>query len=224
MVSDSRTRGSYGPFTFDVNVSGFSATALHKWRLEAYTNSQGPEPRGRQYYSVYWGLTYRSTAWDDPFPLPAKRSPKQSSTVSQWLDDLNRVRLHYLNAYNRIASASDTFNCIRMFSRRFDSPNLNSNYNNDYFALRYVPNSWRRGEGLWVRGKNIKLCYGTATSKPPDKDNKLWSYSSAYEESITSQDKIETKYVAFDLLNGLNPGDWYYLTGDVRGAFQVWRG
>lgn len=223
VASETRTRGSYGPFTFDVNVSGLDASARHTWRLEAYTDAQGPEPRGRQYYSVHWALTYRSTPWDNPYPLPPRRSAKQASTVAQWLDDLNRIRLHYANAHDRIANAADTFNRIRMFSRRFDSPNTNNEYNNEYFSLRYVPQSWRRGEGIWIRGKNVKLCYGTVTSTPPGKDNKLWSYTAAFEESVTEQDKLETKYIAFDLLRGLNPGDWYYLTGDVRGAFQVWR-
>lgn len=224
VASDTRNRGSYGPFTFDVDTTSLSTSALHTWELTAYTNTQGPEPRGRQYYSVHWALTRKNGLYANPFPLPPARQPQQSSSVAQWLDDLNRARLHYFDCYNRITASADTFNRVRMFSRRFDVVAYDEAYKNSYFALRYVPQGWRRGEGLWLRGQNVKLCFGGSTATPPDgKQQKLWTYTANNEISITESDKLETKYLAFDLISGLNPGDLYYLTGDVRGAFQVWR-
>jgi hypothetical protein len=200
------------------------ATALHTYRLESYINlnTPGETHLGDPTYSVNHALTYRSTPFTSAYALPPKRSPKQADTVAQWLDDLNRVALHYSDCFNRFASGQDIFDRVRMFSRRFNSPNINSDYNNTWFSPMYVPQSWRRGEGIWVRGKAVKLCYGPATIKPPE-GNGLWTYTFANEESITADDKVETKFVAFDLISGLNPGDYYVLTGDVHGAFQVWR-
>lgn len=219
-----RNRGSYGPFTYDYDMSSL-AVGQHTWQLVAFTNTQGPEKRTHEYYSMHWALTRKNGLYPDPYPLPPQRVAKQDAGTALWLDDLNRVRLHFFEARNRLVASADTFNRVRMFSRRLDIPNINTNERDTYFGLLYVAQAWRRGEGIWISGKNIKLCYGGTTATPPtgQTGSKLWSYTADNEIALTASDKIETKYIPFDTLSGLSPEDLFYLTGDVRGAFHVWR-
>lgn len=117
----------------------------------------------------------------------------------------------------------DVWDRVRMFTGKLDAPT--ATFENGAAGSVFVPRHTRKGNVLWVKGKNVKLGYGATTVEPDantekPEPNRPYKWSTAYSHDIISGDTTQTTAVYLDSLPGLYTGVPYYLTGRVDAAFE----
>jgi hypothetical protein len=123
-----------------------------------------------------------------------------------------------LNTYISIANAAEAlinantnvWNKAEIFRASFAV----DDFQLDFFEEEYQHRKVRVGDVLWVRGRNIKLGYGTTAYKPISGDEVDIDITYDYEHTLTSND-LETKIFSLNQFEGLFPGVEYFLRGDV---------
>jgi hypothetical protein len=128
----------------------------------------------------------------------------------------------YITAANTIYTTLSTntvvWNRAQMFRGRMAMDDFQDKYWEEEMQHRLV----RYGDILWVRGKNIKLCYGIASYKAIKGDEEEVGITREYEQTLTSNN-VETKIIYLDTYQGLYPGTEYFLRGEVHFASEYLR-
>lgn len=205
---------SWGPsadqiqYLFDIDISSRTADVPFAFAINQVVTTgspDGPGQIGSRY--IFYSIHTARASYSAP-TLPALMSPRQSLTYTALQTALNQIATATLNAYNRVNGSPDIFDRIRMFRWRPGSDE------GERTALKdvYLGVSHRRGDAVWVRGKNVSLCYDHI--QLDRKGDQLWGYEFAHQEQVISGESVDNKLIYLDSLPGLFPGMTYWIVGD----------
>jgi hypothetical protein len=213
------TPGQSGAYTFSVDISGYAdAQRLHV-KLEQVCTSGFVPARGA--IAPAWSLRWVETtqaAWTYTTPLGLS-SARESMAFSTLQTRLNSIRSACAAVESRISGSADMWDRIRLFRR---SPTLDE-FQASHFKLNMLARSRRYTDGLWLRGKNIKIGWGALSIEPERVSGEI-VWKPQWEQQLIGDGAIEDRYIGFDTLPGLVGGSLYYLYGDdLRYAAEVWQ-
>jgi hypothetical protein len=124
---------------------------------------------------------------------------------------LSQIATAFTNAKARIDGNTTIWGRARAFKRRTSKDEHENSKNEPVLMYRGV----RRGDRLFVKGKRVKLAWGSITLKTNDNGVIYTEFDFTRSQEIIGGDKIDTTEIFFDALDGLNVGQVYYITGDV---------
>ena len=208
LVATSATFAAYtsGNFNFSIDISAYTASARLDVRIDHVVTT---EATGDQ-LATRWLLTYIDTyraSYTFASP-PAVMAPRDSLTFATLKTRLNALSTIILNSYNRIAGATDVFDRIRLFRQR---PVQDAGAN-AYFQHIYIGAGTRVADALWVKGKGLKIAFGTIKRVPTKEDP--FAYEFQYNEALTQGDAIEQRLTYFDAFSGMYSYSRYQVLGE----------
>lgn len=139
---------------------------------------------------------------------PAESTMLESITFSTLQSRLNTIKTITDSVKTTIDGVSYIFNNALMFRARYG----NNAFQQEYFQDEHVVRHKRIGDVLWVKGRGLSIGYGAVTTTTKGNEEK-YTYEYQYSESLTSGDKIESKYFYLDQFKALYPGSEYYIFG-----------
>ncbi len=215
------TAGDAGDYNFDIDISSYSDGVLFALRIMFVCVTGAPDNVGWLESRLIISTIHTQRATYTPATPPTASTIRESITFGTLQSRLNAIGTIVGDVYTRMAAATDVFNRNRMFRWM---PAVDDGQR-AYFALShlYIPGTWRNGDALWVRGKNLKIAYGPRQVKA-DADN-AYIVSWAYEEDLISgSDEVQDVLVYLDSFPGLVPGMAYHVLGeDVRAVLTQLR-
>lgn len=219
-TTPSITAGQMGIYTFSVDLSGYTNEAMLLWKLEQVVTTPWPDDIEGA-IATRWNLRWLGTtanSWAYP-GLSSYSQTMESLTATTLVTRLNAAASATLTAYNRVTGSADMWDRVRLFRTM---PVLDE-YQASYYQRELVPRSARWGDGLWVRGKGVKLCWGPVDLKVEKPETPWHDWTCQHEEEIINGEAVQDKYISFDALEGFPVGTFYYLVGaDIRYAGEVW--
>lgn len=206
--------GQSGGYIFDIDLSGYNDGWILDVKLiqvVSAAEAEGVRPHGSR-YSVLDAYTYRASY---PFAAPvAVSAALEYVPFSTLRDRLNTMRSQLSVITTRIQNAPDIFDRIRLFSwiPGADAGQI-AYYGGECRAMLAI--GIRAHDILWVKGRDLKLCYGSRSVVPSLDDP--YKVSWAHEENVIGGESVETKLLRFDSFSGLFPGVPYAIVGpDIR--------
>lgn len=134
--------------------------------------------------------------------------------------------------YTRIYNAPDVFDWIPMFSRRpvprsgvddtSGSPDKAMESADTGWKDFYMAGKTRRGNVLWVYGRDVTVCWGPIAIKDTSK-RPQWEMEWAFTQQLIDGQSVALKKIYLPGLPGLDFGARYFLRGDVRFAAEELR-
>jgi hypothetical protein len=213
------TPGTWGTETFDVDLSGYSATDLLRVELDQDDTIGTNAPGG---YPMRWSLEYAEFQRSDPGlqSLDFRPVPDELTTWTTRMNRLNALGAWLQVVKNTIDNDTDRWDRARLFrsSYAYDAKEA------AYFQGRFHATRRERGGArLRVRGSNIKIAWGAPSYKLVDPKEPFGEYTWAWgsEEALVSGNEVETREISLDTLRGLEYGMLYTVYGsDVRYAAE----
>lgn len=195
-------------YLFDIDISARTADTPFAFAIEQVVLTGSPAGPGQvgSRFIIYDIYTARAS-YSAP-TLPALMSPRESLTYSTLQTRLGQIGTAVSNAYARVNGSPDVFNRIRLFRWR---PGVDEGertaHKDDYLCV-----SHRRGDALWVRGKNMTINYDHI--QLDRRGDQPWGYEFKHSEQVISGDSVDNKLIYLDSLPGLYPGMTYWVSGD----------
>jgi len=142
---------------------------------------------------------------------PVTSGMLESISYSSLQTRLNAIANITNTAYSNITSNPMVFDRGYMFRNRYGV----TIGQNEYWTNVFIAGKYRAGDVLWVKGRDLRICYGpvTTTVKAESKPNDLWETKWLFEENLTDGDKITQAYFYLDQFKNLYPGMVYYVLG-----------
>lgn len=214
------TAGQYGTLTFDLDITAWTTadipSAIKIEQVVTAAAAAGVSAVATR-YTIYLVEVY------NPSPSyaasPTVSTPLESITIDTLQSRLNAIGTLLTTIKSRIDAAPDRFDRIRLFRWQ---PVLDD-FQRTFYHNVFQPSSWRRADGLWVKGRGLKIAFGPMQITH-EKLGDLWQWSNAYEVDLVAGDAVETKYVQFDAYDGLWAGAPYFIRGDeIHYVAEVWQ-
>ncbi len=211
--------GAGGTHQFLYDLSGYTDQALLEVALEQVVTSGWPGGEGS--IPTRWNLRWVEVTQNTrTYTIPVAYSvARESLTYSQLQSRLNSIVSACTAVYNRVTGAADMWDRARLYRQM---PVIDD-YAREYFARSLVARSRRYTDGLWLRGKGVTIHYGALGATPGKGEDPFYDWETTFKQDLITGEEVADKYVGFDSLPGLVEGEMYYLTGDVRAAFEVYQ-
>jgi hypothetical protein len=124
---------------------------------------------------------------------------------------LNAISTMLSNVNARLNTATWLWNRAYAVRRRY----AQDDHQNAKLALRHTHSFQRFGDRLIVRGNAISIGWGGRVIKPQEDAWRDYTYEYAQTKNVITGDKVDTQEIFFDDLEGLYPGQYYAVLGDV---------
>jgi hypothetical protein len=215
------TAGDNGNLNVNIDISGYADETLLSVNITFVCVTGSASTSGWKESRLILANIWTQRTTIAPATPPTVSTIRESITFATLQSRLNAIATITLNAYSRMIAATSAFNNVRMFRWM---PAVDDGQR-AYFALSnlYIPGAYRGFDALWVRGKNLKIAYGTR-KLTTDADNAYKLNFMFEQDLISGSDQVQDKLVYLDSFPGLYPGmDFYILGEDVRAAFAQLR-
>jgi len=218
------TLGPFGPGTATISIP-VALTHTLGTRVEASVWEETITPGAVQaaWKQSRFSLTYRySQADGSGYPyatMPADFSPAVNISAATLDSRLNALATVLNNTKTRIDNTPNIWNRARAVRRWFGK---NGEDTQGDFDARARPFFARQGYRLVVKGKGVSIGFGPITvPSDPQKGPQYDAHTYGKTESVIDGDKVDTKTVYLDSIDGLVPGTTYQLVGDVQYAEEL---
>jgi hypothetical protein len=202
----SSTTGQVFSYTFDIDISGYTAGTRLDLRLDGHplsSNKAAPYTR----VTLRGAHTYLST--HAALGLPPLLAPGDTCTYAVQKSRLGTLTTAVSTAAATISAAPITFDNAPMFSRRYVDTD-----GDEVGALdTNVASTTRAGDVLWVAGQGIKIGWGAIKLSDEPDEHGEWKYEFANTTDLIDGDKLETKRFYLNGFKGLLHGEPYYILG-----------
>jgi hypothetical protein len=142
---------------------------------------------------------------------PTAFAADTSITAATLNSRLNAISTMLSNVKSRLDTATWLWDRASAVRRRFAI----DDHQNSKLALVFTPSLQRFGDRLIVRGKDVSIGWGGRVIEPQDDAWRDYTYHPAQSKSVISGEKADTAEVFLDELEGLYPGQYYQVLGDV---------
>lgn len=218
------TLGPFGPGTATISIP-VALTHTLGTRVEAsiWEETVTPGAVSAAWKQSRFSLTYRySQADSSGYPyaaMPTDFTPATSISAATLDSRLNSLATILSDTKARIDATPAIWDRARAVRRWFGK---NGEDTQDDFDARARPFFSRQGYRLVVRGKGVSIGFGAITvPSDPQKGPLYDKHTYGRTESVVDGDKVDTKTVYLDSIEGLVPGTTYQLLGDVQYAEEL---
>lgn len=206
-----------GSSTFSIWVSMADITIGNRCEFSVWAQHTTAAPRTVYHFNEVsithmTGVPNDSAVFTTPTTTPAADTTMTATSLNAYLNNLCSI---VTASKARIDAQPNFYNRVRA-QRRYVG---RANGKDDELAQkRNPPRFWRFGDALVVNGKKVSLAYGGATVPINDRGPAFFDYKWNNEDQIIQDDHVATQVLWLDTVNGVEKGDAYFLSGEVRWA------
>lgn len=209
-TSATYTVGNVAETYHSISLSSFSAGARLAVRVDSVVTTGAVEgPSGNRNTRFHlWNVRTTQSA-PSVAVAPTEWTADESISASTVNGRLNAIATTLDGANTRITSTARVFNRVRLMRRMFGASDVQ--YAVFIPTHTFVQRFIRQGARLVVRGKAVTLAWGAISTKADKTVTTAYTVDFGHSTGLTDGDKVETKEIALDSIEGLRRGMSYFV-------------